>query len=77
MNKKTLLVIFIVTLLIADEVNSFKFGGFLKKMWKSKLAKKLRAKGKQMLKEYANKVLSPEEEAPAAVPAGAPERRRR
>uniref|UniRef100_A0A1E1WVX0 Putative bradykinin-potentiating peptide n=1 Tax=Tityus obscurus TaxID=1221240 RepID=A0A1E1WVX0_TITOB len=76
MNKKTLLVIFLVTLLIADEVNSFKFGGFLKKLWKSKIAKKLRAKGKEMLKEYANKVLTPAEEAPAEAPAAAERRRR-
>nr|AMX81493.1 venom toxin meuTx20 [Mesobuthus eupeus] len=72
MNKKTLLVIFIVTMLIVDEVNSFKFGSFLKKVWKSKLAKKLRAKGKELLKDYANRVLNgPEEEA------AAPAKRRR
>nr|P83312.1 RecName: Full=Parabutoporin; Short=PP; AltName: Full=Non-disulfide-bridged peptide 2.5; Short=NDBP-2.5; AltName: Full=Non-disulfide-bridged peptide 3.2; Short=NDBP-3.2 [Parabuthus schlechteri] len=35
----------------------FKLGSFLKKAWKSKLAKKLRAKGKEMLKDYAKGLL--------------------
>nr|AIX87595.1 pradykinin-potentiating peptide-like peptide Bpp-2 [Androctonus bicolor] len=69
MNKKTLLVIFFITMLIVDEVNSFEFGSFIKKLWRSKLAKKLRSKGREMLKDYANRVINggPEEE--AAVPA--------
>nr|ABR20124.1 venom antimicrobial peptide [Mesobuthus eupeus] len=75
MNKKILLVIFIVTMLIVDEVNSFEFGSFIKRMWRSKLAKKLRAKGKELLRDYANRVLSPEEE--AAAPAPVPAKRRR
>uniref|UniRef100_T1E6Y8 CYLIP-Lyc-3 n=1 Tax=Lychas buchari TaxID=1330406 RepID=T1E6Y8_9SCOR len=53
MNKRILLVIFIVTLLVVDEVNSFSFRkakGLFKKAWKSKLAKKLRAKGMKALK---------------------------
>nr|AHZ63122.1 antimicrobial bradykinin-potentiating peptide NDBP6 [Mesobuthus gibbosus] len=65
MNKKTLLVIFFVTMLIIDEVNSIRWGSLFKRVWKSKLARKLRSKGKSLLKDYANRVLSggPEEEA--------------
>nr|ALY33537.1 antimicrobial peptide AMP3 [Odontobuthus doriae] len=73
MNKKTLLVIFFITMLIVDEVNSFRFGGFLKKIWKSKLAKRLRSKGRELLKDYANRVINGVPEDEAAVPA---ERRR-
>nr|P0CI93.1 RecName: Full=Bradykinin-potentiating peptide 25.12; Short=BPP-25.12; Flags: Precursor [Lychas mucronatus] len=75
MNKRVLLVIFFVTLLIADEVNSFSFfrkaKGFLKKIWKSKIARRLREKGMKALKNYANDVINGPAEAPAA--AAAPE----
>uniref|UniRef100_T1E6X9 CYLIP-Iso-2 n=1 Tax=Isometroides vescus TaxID=1330405 RepID=T1E6X9_9SCOR len=84
MNKRVLLVIFIVTLLVVDEVNSFSFRkmkGLLKRAWKSKLAKKLRSKGMRAFKNYAKDMLSDDsEEVPAAIPDEAPveeERRRR
>uniref|UniRef100_A0A0C9QKW2 TSA: Tityus bahiensis Tbah00565 mRNA sequence n=1 Tax=Tityus bahiensis TaxID=50343 RepID=A0A0C9QKW2_TITBA len=83
MNRKTLLVIFFVTLLVAEEVNSLRIGRFFKRIWRSKLVRRLRAKGKQLLNEAlapeptpepaAPEPAAPEPAAPEPAPEAAPE----